>query len=126
MLGVEVLHQLVLRRQRLDQLAHAVPEVERLQEEELDDEEADLQWRKPADPCCNWLVSSLGPKIICKPSKVVMRSLSCCNSDDFFLSIDAKQHRALAFIQKMKGRPAVVQARQQTSLISSGHGCDVL
>ena len=51
-LGVEVLHQLVLRRQRLDQLAHAVPEVERLQEEELDDEEADLQWRQPADPCC--------------------------------------------------------------------------
>ena len=65
----------------------------------------------------SWLVSSLGPKISCKPSKVVMRSLSCCNSDDFFLSIDAKQHHALAFIQKMKGRPPVVQARQQTSLI---------
>ena len=60
-LGVEVLHQLVLRRQRLDQLAHAVPEVERLQEEELDDEEADLQWRQPADPCCKLVSQFIRP-----------------------------------------------------------------
>jgi hypothetical protein len=43
---VEVLHQLMLRRQRPDQLAHAVPEIERLEQQQLDDEETDLQRRK--------------------------------------------------------------------------------
>ena len=47
------------------------------------------------------------------------KSFSCCSSVDLFLSIDAKQHLALAFLQNMKGRPAVDQACHQTSLKAS-------
>lgn len=45
-LHMKVLHELVLWRHRSDQFANSIPEIKRLQKQQLNDEESDLGRRK--------------------------------------------------------------------------------